>query len=511
MAVVHSWPLASDISHLSRLDNHDAPSLIWTIAWDAHELLRGPLHLFDATAFYPDHHTLAFSEHMIVPALMGAPLLWAGVHPVTVYNVLIILGLALSGWSMFLVMERWTRSTLAAVVAGLLYAFNAHVLTRFVHLQAQHVEFFPFVLLALDRVIIEGKRRHVGLLAAMFVLQALCSNYLLVFVGYGMLAAAAVRWREINGRVIRDLGIAAAISAIALTPFLLPYYLVDREYHLARPVDVVTQYAATWAEYVSTGGRLHFETWSKQFYDGKGAFFPGFTAIVLAIIAIASHPRDRRVHMAIVIAAIGVALSFGTSLPGYAFIHTYFPLMNGLRNVSRWGWLLLAGIAILGGFGAAAIEKRAGTRWTMIAAALCVLVTAESIRTPVGFTRFDGIPAIYDRLADEPNAIVAEFPFFSAATISDNGPYMLANTRYFKPMVNGYSSFEPPDYEARGRILKTFPSNAAFDELHRLGVTHIFVHAERGVDPAETHRVLAMRTDLELIADEDGIRLYRVR
>lgn len=511
MAVAHSWPLASDISHLTRLDNHDAQSLIWTIAWNAHQLPRDPLHLFDATPFYPEHHTLAFSEHLLVPSLIGAPLIWAGVSPVTVYNVLIILGLALSGWSMFVLMERWTGSTSAAVVAGLLYGFNAHVLTRFVHLQAQHVEFFPIMLLALDRVIVEGRRRDIGLLASAFVLQALCSNYVLVFAGYAALVATLVRWRELTPRVVRDLGLAATMSAIVLAPFLLPYYLVDRQYHLARSADVVGAYSANWGEYLSTGARLHFEWWSKRFYDGKNALFPGFTAIALSIVAVAARPRDRRVHMAVAIAVIGVAFSFGTSLPGYRFIHTYFPLMNGLRNVSRWGWLLLAGIAILGGFGSAVIEQRSGKRWTVVAVALCVLITAESMRTPVGFTPFNGLPAIYDRLASEPDAIVAEFPFFSAGTISENGPYMLANTRYFKPLVNGYSSFEPASYEARGRILKTFPSNEAFDELHRLGVTHIFVHRQRGVDPEVTRRTLEARADVELIADEDGITLYRVR
>src|SRR6187397_2405999 len=156
MAGLHSWPLASDLSHLSRLDNHDAELDTWIVAWVAHALAANPLHLFEAPIFYPEHHSLAFSEHMLVPSIMGAPLLWAGLSPVLVYNVLIIAGLALSGWSMYLLMRRWTGSESAAILAGLAYAFNAHVLTRFVHLQAQHVEFFPLVLYAFDRVITGG-------------------------------------------------------------------------------------------------------------------------------------------------------------------------------------------------------------------------------------------------------------------------------------------------------------------------------------------------------------------
>ncbi len=211
MAVAHSWPLASDLGHLTRLDNNDAQLNTFVIAWNAHILPRDPLHLFEATPFYPEAHSLAFSEHMLVPSLIGAPLLWSGVSPVTVYNVLIILGLALSAWSMYVVMERWTGSMSAAVIAGLLYGFNAHVLTRFVHLQAQHVEFFPPLLLALDCVIVDGRRRDVWLLAGMFVLQSLCSNYLMVFITYAMLAAVIVRWRELNAAVLQPGAVPASV------------------------------------------------------------------------------------------------------------------------------------------------------------------------------------------------------------------------------------------------------------------------------------------------------------
>ena len=72
--------------------------------------------------------------------------------------------------------------------------------------------------------------------------------------------------------------------------------------------------------------------------------------------------------------------------------------------------------------------------------------------------------------------MVAEFPFYSGANVSLNGPYVLANTRYFKPLLNGYSSFHPDTFEARGRILGSFPSEAALAELRGSRVTHVTVH-----------------------------------
>ena len=426
---------------------------------------------------------------------MGAPLLWAGASPVLVYNLLILAGLALSGWAMYLVMWRWTGSVSAAVIAGLIYAFNAHVLTRFVHLQAQHVEFFPLMLYALDRVIVAGsipsagpsttatagRWRHAVWLAGAFVLQALCSNYLLVFSAYALIVAVAVRWRELRMPTWQMLAAAGALSVVAMAPFLWPYYQVDQAQGLARDVDAVTPYNAGWRDYLVTGGRMHFAWWSHVFYEGRTALFPGITAIMLAAIAIFSSRAIRpstahapRIRMAMAIGVLGVTLSFGTSLPGYAVLHEALPLVSGLRNVARWGWLALAAVAILAGFGMAAIERSAPRRrW--IPMVLGVLVTIESIRTPVGFTRFEGIPRIYDRLADS-DVVLAEFPFFSGASVSLNGPYVLANTRYFRPLLNGYSSFHPESFEARGRALTSFPGEPALAELRAAGVTHVTVH-----------------------------------
>jgi hypothetical protein len=514
MAVLHSWPLASDPVHLARLDNHDAEVLTWTVAWVAHALPRHPLALFEAPIFYPEHDSLAFSEHMFVPSVMGAPLLWAGASPVLVYNLLIIAGLALSGWSMYLLMRRWTGSEWAGIVAGLAYAFNAHVLTRFVHLQAQHVEFFPLVLYAFDRVITDpstslraGGWRHAVLLAAAFVLQSLCGNYLLVFTTYALIVSAAVRWTEINSSNKRvALLVAGFLSIALLAPFLWPYFQVNREHGLARAAGVVTQYNASWRDYLATGGRLHYEWWSQRFNEGSTALFPGATALVLGIIALGvTGPRDRRIRMALAIGALGFALSFGTSLPGYAFLHQFLPLLNGLRNVARWGWLPLAAIAILAGFGTSVLEKK----WRYAPIVLAILVTVEAIRTPVGFTPAYEVPRIYDRFASEDGAVIAEFPFYSGANVSLNGPYVYANTRYFKPLLNGYSSFHPESFEARGRVLNSFPSEAALAELKADQVTRVLVHTRR-YDRKALDAIDAA-PQLQFETEEEGIRLYRLK
>ena len=50
-------------------------------------------------------------------------------------------------------------SRLAPLLAGLAYAFNAHLLTRFGHLQALHAECLPIVLYAIDHLATRAKLR----------------------------------------------------------------------------------------------------------------------------------------------------------------------------------------------------------------------------------------------------------------------------------------------------------------------------------------------------------------
>src|SRR5215212_11505371 len=94
LAVAHTWPLAADPGTLSNNDNADAQLNEWILAWVAHQLPRDPAHLFQGNIFYPAHDTLAFSEPLIVPAILGAPIAWLGGSPVLVFNLLVLAGFA---------------------------------------------------------------------------------------------------------------------------------------------------------------------------------------------------------------------------------------------------------------------------------------------------------------------------------------------------------------------------------------------------------------------------------
>lgn len=518
LACVHTWPLASDPGVWSRNDNADAMLNEWILAWVARTLPTQPWHLFNANIFYPEPNTLAFSESLIVQGAMGIPLYWLGASPVLMMNLLILLGLALTGWSMSMVIERWTGSARAGVLAGCVMAFNTSVLTRMGHVQAMHVEFLPLALLAFDELLRSPTTGSALRLGVWFALQALCSGYLLMITLVALTASAVVRCREWLGArswlVGRHVLVATAAFGVVTGPFLWPYYVAKTAQGLARPLDEVALYSAHLADYVTTTGRLHYGAWSHAFYRGADSFFPGVVAVILATAALSAAPirRDPRAHMLIAFGLVGFALSFGPSFPLYPWIHAHVPLFEGLRGAARFGYLPVIAVSGLAAFGLAGIERRmqaSGMRWTSaLIIALIALANLEMLRAPMSYTRFEGIPPIYRVLADEPGAIVAEFPLPSPRTVAINGRYVLASTEHWRPLVNGYSGFVPESYAKNWGALNSFPDAEAVDTLRRLGVTHVVVHLE---ERPELSAVLNNHPDLEPVVSARAIRIYRVR
>lgn len=516
LAVLHTWPLARDLAGQSRLDNADTALNTWAVVWVADTLPHRPTHVFDAPIFHPERRTLAYSEHLLAQGAMAIPLRAAGLSPTAIYNLLVLVGFTLSAWAMWWLVATWTGDVAAGLVAGAAFAFNAHLLTRFAHLQALHGEFVPLVLFALDRVVVAARRRDGWWLGCGLVLVGLTSVYLGIFVAGAAVVGVAARigeWRHRAGATAAALAIAVAVAAIGLAPVLWPYVQVNRELGLERTLADTAQFSATWRDYLSTAGRLHYAAWSHRFAGAHDALFPGVTVLALAAVALASG-RDRpRVRMLLAIAAAGVLLSLGPATPVYAWLYEHVTPLRATRVAARWGGLWLTALAVLAGLGVAALRARAGdTARRGIAVAAVALVTIEAARTPLSFTATPAVPAIYSRLAAVPDAVVLEFPLFPAAQFNLNAPYLIGQTVHRHPIVAGYSGFAPPHFTARTDALGTFPGAPARAMIRDLGVTHVVLHLAPLVDGFGQSAVDAIDLVPWLRREfaDDEARVYRV-
>ena len=532
LSVVHTWPLASAPATLSRIDNKDTVLNAWAIAWVAHALVTSPSHVLDGNIFHPEPHTIAFSDPVIVPGALSVPIRAAGAGPVLTYNISLLIGYAFSAWAMQWLAWRWTGHFGASLVAGSLYAFNAHSLVSMGHIQAIHAYGLPLLLLGLDGLCRPaGRRLWQGLLTGIATLTlALTSGYLAIFGIVTGLVVVAVRWRELWQPPWRPLVTAAAAGAVVLALPLVPlmrvYTQVRETQGLERSLDLVAAMSANGAAYVATPARVH-EGWARRVYatwSPRDSLFPGVVALILSALGLAllrsSSFADSagaatltraRVGVALGLVVVGFVLSFGPATPVYAWFYSTVPFASAVRAASRFAVLSLTGLSILAAYGVVVV----GRRWPAVApaAALVALlaVNVEAFRGPVPYVQAPPPSPVYATLAGLPDGVVAEMPFWwRQVDVPRNANYMLASTAHWKPLLNGYSGFTPGSYRKRADILWYFPFRpASFDELDRAGVRYLVLHlAEYGSQRREARELIEASGRWHALQRTEGAVLY---
>jgi hypothetical protein len=113
---------------------------------------------------------------------------------------------------------------------------------------------------------------------------------------------------------------------------------------------------------------------------------------------------------------------------------------------------------------------------------------------------------------DQVRAIVM-YPLYAGGAFHMNAPYLLDQTRHWKPLVNGYSSFAPGSVFERFQRLIGFPAPQVIEEMRQIGVSHVMLqHAT--LEPQigrEAFSQLRHHPDLQFVLDQDGWAVYRLR
>ena len=176
----------------------------------------------------------------------------------------------------------------------------------------------------------------------------------------------------------------------------------------------------------------------------------------------------------------------GTNL--YALCYNYVPGFDGLRVPARFAMVAAFGLAVLAGYGAARaapLDRRRPIAW--MAAALIAL---EGCAMPLtlNYSSPDYRPALPQQLDTEASRLlydaVARLPQSAAIVELPLGEpafdirYMYYSTRHWRPLVNGYSGGQPPEYQwlaASLQDVETRPDNA-WRALRESAATHAIVH-----------------------------------
>ena len=93
-----------------------------------------------------------------------------------------------------------------------------------------------------------------------------------------------------------------------------------------------------------------------------------------------------------------------------------------------------------------------------------------------------------------------------------NAPSMVYSTRYWRPMLNGYSGFRPASYDKAYEASRGFPSDDSLIALSALGVTHVVVHqqAMNNGQPDPRYDPYEKVASLRLLARDDDTLIYEL-
>jgi hypothetical protein len=252
--------------------------------------------------------------------------------------VLFITSFALSGLGMFLLVrdllsdqaedaphDSGLAVSLAAFLAGLIFAFIPFRIAQVAHIQSLHAQWMPLALFGFRRFIVSLRWRALAGGSAALLMQNWSNGYylfyfapmVLIFIVHQLWIARRLR----DSRAWLGLAAAAAVVIFGTLPFLLLYLETQRVHGFERPLAEVVAYSADVYSYFSAPEALR--VWGdvmRAFPKAEGELFFGlvpwsmfFLAVVHAVRHVfrrgavtqpdtpASRSPDNKRHVAVVI------------------------------------------------------------------------------------------------------------------------------------------------------------------------------------------------------------------
>ena len=489
LTVAMTWPQATRLSTQVH-DSDDALLSIWRISWIAHILPESPTDLLNGNIFYPEKRTLAYTDSVLLEGFAAAPLIWAGVSPVTTYNLLLLLSIALSGWAMWRYAFYLTGHQGAAILAGIAFAFVPFRFDHFHHLELQATIFLPLTLLYFERTLESGSQRDAALMTSAYVAEVFSCIYYSIFLATALVPIAAVRlWQmpaEARARVVRVTVPAAIIGLLVVTPYAAAYAM-NRENLGERVESDIRLYSATlWNYLATTKANVIYGGWSAAFGQAERFLFPGIIATALAACGI--YALDRRRATLVAIGAFGFVISLGLNTPVYDVLRWLLIPYRGLRAPARASMLVYIALAALGAYGWARLTRGRSRSFTSIATIAVAALMLVEFRTRLDrwLTLPEKPAEVYQWLAALPRSVVAEVPLARADRLDRtwDSVYMFNSTWHWQPIVNGYSGFFPRSFIELAEHATGFPDDRSLAYLRSRGVEYVIIHGSL-MDPDE--------------------------
>lgn len=514
LTIVFTYPQTLYLkSHVS--GHFDSLFSVWRLAWVAHQLVSDPLRLFDANIFFPERTTLAYSDAMLFPGVVLAPLAWLAISPVAIYNFAVLASFVCSATAAAALGWRLTGRIEAGLVAGMIFGFAPHRFDHFSHLELLLNWWMPLAFMALQDALKTGRPRAYAALAACLSFQVLSCIYhgLFLTVCIGAAAAAAIVTGQATSMRRHVPGVAwlAAAAAVFLL-YSLPYQ-ANQQIVGERPLEEIALYSARPSDFIATPPEnVLYGSVTSRFGKAERFLFPGVLAVTLAGVGLFSR-RRRAILVWVVTLWIATELTLGINGLIYPVLYNHVEVFHGLRAPARAGILLLLSIAALAALGVEVVlgKFHQRSRQIVVVSAILCGISVEYF-SRVQLVPLDPPPPIYRIVQDQPHAVILELPVARPEALAPmpEALYMYYSTTHWKSLLNGYSGFYPKKYVLTLETLRAFPDQASLTFLETEGVTHLVLHRDFWFGELDYDETVDVLRDLSvpLVVQTAGVTIF---
>jgi hypothetical protein len=452
IALGFAWPLVRVFGSAWPSDAGDPALLSYIMWWNAHTL---PLteQWWNVPIFFPERGVLALSETFLGVAPFSSPLIWIGLSPVVVHNVLFLASSVTAALGAFALTRFLTGRSDAAFVAGIAFGFCPYRVLQTPHLQLLITCWMPFALLAAHRYLRDRHRRDLVFLGVCWTLNGLTSGYYLVY--FGVFLGMWLLWFVRDRQAWAALTATLVAASLPLAPVLLGYARIQSAFGAMRSPGEIADWGADLVAFAA----VSIDAWVPSAWlrepTPEAGLYPGLVVVTLAFLGVwrvfrrpgQTRPSSRSVAAFYVFAAVLTALlSMGpvikvageTFATGpYAWLMS-LPGGSTLRVPPRFAMLTALALAVAAGIGWSTLRVRRLHVLTLTLVAVATGVDGWSPRMPLGRA-----PAPVSMPGFSADTAVLELPIRG---FWDNGEAVARAASHGRPVVNGISGYNPPYY-----------------------------------------------------------------
>lgn len=289
LALVYCWPILLSFGSRLPSDSGDPGLNTWILWWNSQAV---PLTAawWNAPIYFPLQGAFAFSETLLGLAPVSLPLLFAGVAPVAVYNVIFLIAIPASALAAHVLAKRLTGRDDAALLAGLAFGFSPYRLGQMSHLQLLVACWMPLGLWALHTYLDRRRARYLVLAGICWLINALTSGYLMVF--FAVLVILWIAWFVRSWRDLAAIAATFGLASLPLIPLLAGYQRFQSAVGVTRGINEIEFFSADLSAVWAASHLASFSgLWTRNAAP-EAALYPG--VIVIALVTGAAIVLWRR-------------------------------------------------------------------------------------------------------------------------------------------------------------------------------------------------------------------------